>query len=88
MYFILLFFCFLEILKTKFSYFHLNFFLLFTARADAERQVHQAQSLWSACQALWASVRTGEPGVAWQKRLRPLASEVCAVSKAGGKYYF
>lgn len=47
--------------------------------------MHQAQSLWSACQALWSSVRTGEPGIAWQNRLRPLASEVSAVSKAGGK---
>lgn len=54
------------------------------ARADSERQVHQAQSLWSACQALWASVRTGEPGVSMQERLRPLEGEVAAVSRAGG----
>lgn len=47
--------------------------------------VHQAQSLWSACQALWASVRNGEPGVEWQKKLRPLQSEVSAVSRSAGK---
>lgn len=56
------------------------------ARADADRMVHQAQSLWSACQALWASVRTGEPGVSWQHKLRPLESEVAAVSRSAGTY--
>lgn len=59
--------------------------LYFVARADADRMVHQAQSLWSACQALWASVRTGEPGISWQHKLRPLASEVSAVSRSAGK---
>ncbi|KAJ6638910.1 MICOS complex subunit Mic60 [Pseudolycoriella hygida] len=52
------------------------------ARADADRMVHQAQSLWSACQALWASVKSGEPGTPWQLKLRPLASEVSSISKA------
>lgn len=57
-------------------------FLYFSARADADRMVHQAQSLWSACQALWASVKSGEPGTSWQLKLRPLASEVSAISNA------
>jgi len=52
------------------------------ARADADRMVHQAQSLWSACQALWASVKSGEPGTSWQLKLRPLASEVSSISAA------
>lgn len=52
------------------------------ARADADRMVHQAQSLWSACQALWASLKSGEPGVSWQSKLRPLGSEVSSISSA------
>lgn len=52
------------------------------ARADADRMVHQAQSLWSACQALWASLKSGEPGVSWQLKLRPLGSEVSSISSA------
>lgn len=48
--------------------------------------VHQAQSLWSACQALWASVKSGEPGTAWQLKLRPLASEVSAIGRAAGAH--
>uniref|UniRef100_A0A1B0F9A5 MICOS complex subunit MIC60 n=1 Tax=Glossina morsitans morsitans TaxID=37546 RepID=A0A1B0F9A5_GLOMM len=32
------------------------------ARAEGERSSHQAPALWAACQALWCSVRTGEPG--------------------------
>lgn len=51
------------------------------ARADAERSAHQAQALWAACQALWATVRTGEPGVHWKNKLRPLKSEIGAVFK-------
>ncbi|KAG4075514.1 hypothetical protein HA402_003339 [Bradysia odoriphaga] len=52
------------------------------ARADADRMVHQAQSLWSACQALWASLKSGEPGTSWQLKLRPLGSEVSSISRA------
>lgn len=55
------------------------------ARADADRMVHQAQSLWSACQALWASVRSGDPNLSWHYQLRPLSNEVAAVSRAAGK---
>jgi len=51
------------------------------ARAEAERSAHQAQALWAACQALWASVRTGEPGVNWRNKLRPLKNEIFAISK-------
>lgn len=52
------------------------------ARAESERCAHQAQSLWAACQALWASVRAGEPGVHWRQKLRPLKTEIKAVEKA------
>lgn len=52
------------------------------ARADSEKCAHQAQELWAACQALWASVRTGEPGVHWRNKLRPLKNELKAVSRA------
>lgn len=44
--------------------------------------VHQSQALWSACQALWSSVRSGEPGVSWKHKLRPLAGEVAAVGRS------
>jgi len=57
------------------------------ARAEAERSAHQAQALWAACQALWASVRTGEPGVNWRNKLRPLKNEIFAISKVAGKYF-
>lgn len=56
------------------------------ARADADRQVHQAQALWSACSALWSSMRTVDSKQTWQNQLRPLKSEVEAVRKASGEY--
>lgn len=62
-----------------------KFFYNFAARTDADRQVHQAQSLWSACSALWASMRTVDTKQPWQKQLRPLKAEVEAVRKASGK---
>ncbi|XP_037909381.1 MICOS complex subunit Mic60 isoform X2 [Hermetia illucens] len=55
------------------------------ARAESERCAHQAQALWAACQALWASVRTGDPGVHWQLKLRPLSSEIKAVGRAAAE---
>uniref|UniRef100_A0A1A9ZQX2 MICOS complex subunit MIC60 n=1 Tax=Glossina pallidipes TaxID=7398 RepID=A0A1A9ZQX2_GLOPL len=48
-------------------------------RAGGERSSHQAQALWAACQALWSSVRTGEPGTHWKTKLRPLRSEIKAI---------
>ena len=57
----------------------------FSARAEAERSAHQAQALWAACQALWATVRTGEPGVHWKNKLRPLKREMRAISKVAGE---
>ncbi|KAM7361738.1 inner membrane mitochondrial protein mitofilin isoform 2-T2 [Cochliomyia hominivorax] len=51
------------------------------ARAESERSAHQAQALWAACQALWATVRTGEPGEHWKTKLRPLKNEIKAISK-------
>lgn len=63
----------------------MNYMSFRLARADTDRMVQQAQSLWSACQALWASVRTGDPAVSWQHKLRPLASEVSAISRSAGK---
>ncbi|KAH8284334.1 hypothetical protein KR018_001890 [Drosophila ironensis] len=50
-------------------------------RADAERTANQAQALWAACQALWASVRTATPGVHYKEKLRPLKSEINAIAK-------
>lgn len=57
-----------------------------TARADADRQVHQAQALWSACSALWSSMRSVDSSQSWQHQLRPLKAEVEAVRKASGIY--
>ncbi|XP_055853064.1 MICOS complex subunit Mic60 isoform X2 [Episyrphus balteatus] len=50
-------------------------------RAESDRSAHQAQALWASCQALWATVRTGEPGVHWRNKLRPLKAEINAVTK-------
>ncbi|XP_052857264.1 MICOS complex subunit Mic60 isoform X1 [Drosophila gunungcola] len=50
-------------------------------RADAERTANQAQALWAACQALWASVRTATPGVHYKEKLRPLKNEINAIAK-------
>ncbi|XP_017007518.2 MICOS complex subunit Mic60 isoform X1 [Drosophila takahashii] len=50
-------------------------------RADAERTANQAQALWAACQALWASVRTATPGVHYKEKLRPLKNELNAIAK-------
>lgn len=52
------------------------------ARADVDRQIHQSQALWSACSALWASIRAGDPQQPWQKRLQPLKNEVAAIQRA------
>lgn len=71
------------ILILKFEQYE-NKLLIFTARAEAERSAHQAQALWAACQALWATVSTGEPGVHWRNKLRPLKSEIKAISKVAG----
>ncbi|TMW53440.1 hypothetical protein DOY81_001438 [Sarcophaga bullata] len=51
------------------------------ARAESERSAHQAQALWAACQALWSTVRTGEPGEHWKTKLRPLKNEIKAIAK-------
>lgn len=51
-------------------------------RADNEKSAYQAQSLWATCQALWSSVREGEPGKSWREQLRPLKSEINAVKTA------
>lgn len=65
----------------------MGFFQIFSRksseRADAEKSAHQAQSLWAACQNLWASVRTGQPGKTWREELRPLNNEIRAVGMAG-----
>ncbi|XP_031616740.1 MICOS complex subunit Mic60 isoform X2 [Contarinia nasturtii] len=55
------------------------------ARADADRQVHQAQALWSACSALWSSMRTVDSKQSWQNQLKPLKAEVEAVRRASEK---
>lgn len=55
------------------------------ARADNDRQVHQAQALWSACSALWSSLNTADFKQPWEKQLRPLKTEVEAVRKASGE---
>lgn len=51
-------------------------------RADAEKSAHQAQALWGACQSLWSSIRSGQPGKSWRDQLRPLEDEIGAVARA------
>lgn len=38
--------------------------------------------MWASCQALWSSVREGEPGKSWREQLRPLTTEINAVKEA------
>lgn len=38
--------------------------------------------MWAACQALWSSVREGEPGKSWREQLRPLDNELKSVKTA------
>lgn len=59
--------------------------IAFLARADADRQVHQSQALWSACSALWSTLNSADFKKSWQNQLRPLKNEVEAVRKASGK---
>lgn len=51
-------------------------------RADAEKSAHQAQALWGACQSLWSSISSGQPGKSWREQLRPLKDEISAVARA------
>lgn len=60
---------------------------LVPARADADRQVHQAQALWSATSALWSTMRNVDASQPWQNQLRPLRTEVEAVKKAAGECF-
>ncbi|XP_052869918.1 MICOS complex subunit Mic60 isoform X1 [Anopheles cruzii] len=50
--------------------------------SDAEKSAHQAQALWGACQSLWSSIRSGQPGKSWRDQLRPLKDEIAAVARA------
>lgn len=62
------------------------FFLIHIERAETERSANQAQALWAACQALWASVRTATPGVHYKDKLRPLKNEISAIAKVAGEW--
>lgn len=74
-------------LDVKIKQFIINLeFPTIIARADADRQIHQAQALWSACSALWSSMRSVDSSQSWQHQLRPLKAEVEAVRKASGIY--
>ncbi|XP_066999277.2 MICOS complex subunit Mic60 [Anabrus simplex] len=52
------------------------------ARASADRNAHQAQLLWSACQALHSSISYSVSDKPWEDQLRPLESEVNSIKKA------
>ncbi|GLH04804.1 MICOS complex subunit Mic60 [Gryllus bimaculatus] len=52
------------------------------ARAHIDKGAHQAQVLWSACQALHCALKHSQPGMPWQEQLRPLQNEITAVQKA------
>lgn len=58
--------------------------MFYLARADADKMAHQAQVLWSACQALYRSIKAGCAGLDWKNQLRPLIPEIMAVQKAAG----
>lgn len=52
------------------------------AKAAAEREAQHAQSLWSACQALYRQLRATRPGEPPEKQLHPLANEITLVSNS------
>jgi len=51
-------------------------------KAQTDKIVKQSQVLWSACQALFRSLRAGCPGLPWTEQIRPLYPEILAVKKA------
>ncbi|XP_022918514.1 MICOS complex subunit Mic60 isoform X1 [Onthophagus taurus] len=55
------------------------------ARTEADKAAHQAQVLWSACQALYKSIKVGCPGLPWTDQLRPLEPEITAVESAAAE---
>lgn len=57
------------------------------ARADADNMARKAQVLWSACQALFRSLKAGCPGREWKLQIRPLDPEISAVERAAGKLF-
>lgn len=59
---------------------------MFIERADTEKIARKAQVLWSACQALYRSIRAGCPGREWKNQIRPLEPEITAVQKAAGTH--
>lgn len=63
-------------------YFIYFLFVYFLARLEADKVARQSQALWSACQALYRSVRAGCPGISWKHQLRPLTPEITAIKKA------
>lgn len=67
--------------------FYFNSNSIFIARAEADKMAHQAQVLWSACQALYRSIKAGCPGVPWKEQIRPLEPEITAVTKAAGRFH-
>ncbi|KAI4462088.1 mitofilin [Holotrichia oblita] len=53
-------------------------------RNNIDKDAHQAQVLWAACQALYRAVKIGCPGFPWSEQLRPLDPEIKAVKLAAG----
>lgn len=60
---------------------------LFIVRADADKNAHQSQALWSACQSLHQAVKN-ELNENPDSQPIPLAKHVDAISKAGGLYSY
>ncbi|KAI4462079.1 mitofilin [Holotrichia oblita] len=55
-------------------------------RNNIDKDAHQAQVLWAACQALYRAVKIGCPGFPWSEQLRPLDPEIKAVKLAADKH--
>ncbi|KAK9736949.1 Mitochondrial inner membrane protein [Popillia japonica] len=54
-------------------------------RNNVDKDAHQAQVLWAACQSLYRAVKSGCPGFPWTEQLRPLDPEIKAVKLAADK---
>lgn len=60
-----------------------KYFSIFLERAELEKQGHQVQKLWLACESLQIAVNSGKLGAKdWQSRVKPLDVEIQSIREA------
>lgn len=63
---------------------NIYYYYCISERNNVDKDAHQAQVLWAACQSLYRAVKSGCPGFPWTEQLRPLDPEIKAVKLAAG----